>query len=170
MASFETGGKLCSMRPLATVCLAALLLACRGGGGRATGPTGPSGGGGGSGGVTQVPVKKPRGQVTFTPCETRPCMLHAGRGRYHRCLHAGGGRCFQYGPVCAPSDQCMRDPASATYRTCSRVRGGECLEFGAACQPADRCMVDPRDGLHKTCEAASGGGCTRFGAVCAPKG
>jgi len=167
MAPIETGGKLLSMRAFAVICLSALvqLAACRGGGATA-GPSGPRGSGGGP----TAPIKKAPGQVTFAPCETQPCMLHLGRGRYHRCLHAGGGRCFQYGAVCAPTDQCMRDPGSATYRSCTKVRSGECLEFGAACEPADHCMIDPRDGLHRTCEAASGGACTRFGPVCSPKG
>jgi len=198
MAPIESGGKLPSMRSIvlgldagatprkpsalrslaprlalasAALCLSALvpLVACRGGTSSA-GPSGPGGGGGGGGGATTTgPAKRPPGQVTFASCDPQPCMLHVGRGRYHRCLHAGGGRCFQYGPVCAPADQCMRDPASASYRTCSRVRGGECLEFGASCQPADHCMIDPKDGLHRTCEAASGGACTRFGPPCAPK-
>jgi hypothetical protein len=171
MARFESGGKLHAMRALAALCLSALvqLAACHGGT-SAGGPREAPGAGGGGSSAGTAPARKKPGQVTFAPCETQPCMLHAGRGRYHRCLHAGGGRCFQYGPVCAPADQCMRDPASATYRTCTRVRSGECLEFGAACQPADRCMIDARDGLYRTCEAVSAGTCSRFGAVCAPKG
>jgi len=169
MAPIETGGKLCSMRSI--VCLSALvqLVACHGGA-SSGGPSGPAGKGGAGTGPGTAPVSRAPGQVTFAPCETQPCMLHLGRGRYHRCLHAGGGRCFQYGPVCAPAAQCMRDPASATYKTCSKVKSGECLEFGAACEPADRCMIDPKDGLHRTCEAASGGSCSRFGTVCSPKG
>ena len=115
-------------------------------------------------------ARGPSRPKTFAPCQNAPCMLHAGRGRYHRCLHAGAGLCFHYGAPCTPADQCMLDPASAQYRRCQRAVGGECAQFGAACEPGGRCMLDPGDGVHRTCEQVSGGKCQRFAAPCMPKG
>jgi hypothetical protein len=116
---------------------------------------------------TRPPPPGPARPLSFAACQAAPCMLHAGRARYHQCLHAAGGQCFHYGAPCEPTDQCMLDPAGQ-YRKCQRARSGECLDFGPACEPAGRCMVDPRDGLSRTCEQVTDGRCQRFGAACSP--
>src|SRR5690606_7511912 len=115
----------------AALAAAVLLAACPSGPSGAGGPDGARGGsagtaGQGKGRAEGPPPRKKRRPITFAPCSERPCMLHAGRGRYHECLNPTGGRCSHFGAPCAPAGGCMRDPASSTYRTCEKVRGGEC--------------------------------------------
>lgn len=151
-----------------------LLAACSGGGGgpdpvrggKVSGQGGASNAAGDKSSPRKPRVKRP---ITFADCSAAPCMLHAGRGRYHSCLNAAAGQCFHYGSACTPSDPCVRDPATSGYRECRKSRDGECLEFGAACEPRDRCMIDSRDGVHRMCEDAQAGTCRRFGAPCVPK-
>jgi hypothetical protein len=150
--------------------LAIALAACGGAGPAATGTRSAAQSAQPGGNPAPRRAPGPSRPMTFAPCPAAPCMLHAGRGRYHQCLHAGAGLCFHYGAPCAPADSCMLDAASAQYRKCQRVLGGECAEFGAACEPGGRCMLDPRDGVHRTCDQVSGGKCQRFAAPCTPKG
>ena len=121
--------------------LLVLLAACSGGTAsqRGQGSGGGASGGGGAGakgGDHTTPAKRAPRPITFAPCTTPPCMLHAGRGRYYQCLNRGGGQCFQYGTECTPADRCMLDARDGAHRVCDEARGGSCVKFSSAvCTP-----------------------------------
>ena len=148
---------------------AGLVLSCSSRPPAASGPARPKAdktGGGNTGAAARRPGAP--GAVPSTDCTVGPCMYHPGAGTYHRCLNAGAGRCFQYGPACEPEDRCMYDAGTGSHRTCEDSREGACIKHGSVCQPRGLCMIDPTDGIYRTCQSSDPGRCRQYGDTCSP--